>query len=176
MFPTVFAAGLAILLAGPALAQDPQGEGAQAQPREPEVVLAATHGDWEVRCIEGTQNCMMVQTVTNGAGEPLIRVEVQKLGGDQQADAVMRFRTPEGVLLQSGLGLRVDAGEAVAAPFLTCVRGQCIAQASLRNQEVAMFKRGAAAELSVVPANAPNQPVTGTMSLMGFTRSFDSLQ
>ena len=171
------AALLAAATAAPAQDDAAPAEGAAApQTREPEIVLSATHGDWEIRCIEGTRNCLMVQVVNNGEGEPLVRVVVEKMPSGAEAEAIMRFTTPEGVLLPRGLGLRVDGGQQVAAPFVTCAQGQCVAQASLRNQEITMFKRGAAAELTLVPFRQPDTPVTGRMSLMGFTRSFDELQ
>ena len=172
MFRTASLAAALIAAAAAAPAQDD----AAPETREQEIVLAATHGDWEIRCIEGTRNCLMVQVVNNGEGDPLVRVVVEKMPSGAEAEAIMRFTTPEGVLIPRGLGLRVDGGQQVAAPFVTCAQGQCVAQASLRGQEVAMFKRGAAAELTIVPFRQPDTPVTGRMSLMGFTRSFDELQ
>lgn len=171
---TILAAALAFA-AHAAAAQE--GQQPPAQPQQgAETVVKATHGDWEVRCAEGTQNCGMVQVVANPDGAPLMDVELVPVPNNQQAEALMRFRAPLGVLLPRGLEMRIDGGEPVTAPFLFCVQGGCVAQMGLTTQAVNTLKAGAAAQVSLYSAQQPDKPVQGRLSLMGFTASYGELR
>lgn len=142
-----------------------------------ETVVKATHGDWEVRCVEGTQQCGLLQVVKNPDGDnPLLDVEVVAVEGNENAEALMRIRAPLGVLLPRGLALRVDGGEPIQTPFLVCAQNGCLAQIGLGAQGVNTLKRGATAELTLYSAQQPEQPVNARLSLMGFTRSYDELR
>ena len=142
-----------------------------------ETVVTATNGDWEVRCVEGTQQCGMRQTVNNPeGGQPLLEVEVVPIDGNDNAEAVMRVFAPLGVLLTRGLAMRVDGGEPIQTPFLVCAQNGCVANIGLPADGVNTLKRGAAAELTVYAAQQPDQAVNARLSLMGFTRSYDELR
>ena len=141
-----------------------------------ETVLKASHGDWEVRCVEGTQTCAATQMLANPDGQPLIDVEVVSVEGNEEAEALMRFLAPLGVLLPRGLQMRIDGGEPIQTPFLVCTQQACLAQIGLGTQGVNTLKRGAAAQVTVYSAQRPEEPVQATLSLMGFTRSYDDLR
>ena len=52
----------------------------------------------------------------------------------------------------------------------------CVAQIGYTAQEIAAFKAGGQATLTVVPVAAPDQQVELPLSLAGFTAAFDSLE
>jgi invasion protein IalB len=140
-----------------------------------EAVVKATHGDWEVRCAEASGACVMTQRVSGDSDNTLYVVEVVRLPENPNAVAGMRVRAPMGVLLTRGLQVQVDNGEAVQAPFVFCVQDVCVAEIVLREQDLNVFRRGAVAKLTVYPAQAPDTPQQGDLSLIGFTASYDEL-
>jgi invasion protein IalB len=140
-----------------------------------EAVVKATHGDWEVRCVEASGNCVMTQRVPGESDNTLYVVEVVRLPENPNAVAGMRVRAPMGVLLPRGLQVQVDGGEAVQAPFVFCVQDVCVAEIVLREQDLDVFRRGAVAKLTVYAAQAPDAPQQGDMSLIGFTAGFEEL-
>jgi invasion protein IalB len=140
-----------------------------------EAVVKATHGDWEVRCVEASNDCVMTQQVKGDADNTLFVVELVRLEGNPNGVAGMRVRAPLGVLLTRGLQVRIDSGEPVQAPFVFCVQDVCVAEIVLREQDLNLFRRGAVATLTVVAVQAPDAPQQGDMSLIGFTKSFEEL-
>jgi invasion protein IalB len=144
-------------------------------PAQQEAVVKATHGDWEVRCVEASDECVMVQRVPGASENTLYVVELVRLKDNPNGVAGMRVRAPMGVLLTRGLQVRIDDGQPVQAPFVFCVQDVCIAEIVLREQDLNLFRRGAVATLTVFAAQAPDAPQEGEMSLIGFTKSFEEL-
>lgn len=61
-------------------------------------------------------------------------------------------------------------------PYTFCSVVGCFARVGFTASEVTAFKRGASATLTIVPAAAPDQSVALTVSLSGFTASYDSIE
>lgn len=157
--------------AAPATAPAAPAADAPAQP----AITVVEHGDWEVGCLEGTQNCEMQQVAEDGEGNPVVLVRLVKLPADAEAEALAVFNTPLGTLLPPGMSFQVDAGETAALPFEWCVQEGCIVRLGLRDADVAALKRGKAVTLQVASIAAPEAPISLTLSLTGFTAAFDSL-
>ena len=180
----LFATGAALAQDEPsppaeAEAQAPTEQGpAAAQPQEqfPGEELRETHGDWEVRCANDGQVCFISQIINTAEGAPVMRARVLPISGNEQAPAVLSVQAPLGVLLPPGVAISVDGGQSSSIPFLYCVENGCYAQAPVANDALAAFRRGAAAQVTITPANDRENPVATRMSLMGFTRAFDSLR
>ena len=51
----------------------------------------------------------------------------------------------------------------------------CFARIGLAEPDLDAFKRGAAANLQIVPAQAPDQTVNIKVSLTGFTAAYDNV-
>lgn len=138
-----------------------------------------THGDWTTVCEEvltGDNPCGSMQQVLQGSeGNDVMQIELNRLAGENTPAAVMLINTPLLTLLTEGVGLSIDGGKTARVPFFVCDNSKCIARVTMRAEDVAAFKRGNAATLSVVPANAPNQVISAEMSLSGFTAAYDSL-
>jgi invasion protein IalB len=145
-----------------------------AEPAQPQITTTR-HGDWEVGCLEGTTNCEMQQLALDSDGNPVILARVVRLPAGSEAEGLAIFNTPLGTLLQPGLGFQIDNGERAALPFEWCVQEGCIVRLGLRSEDVAAMKRGRAANLTVASIAAPDQPLTLTLSLSGFTAAYDSM-
>jgi invasion protein IalB len=148
---------------------------AQAQQEAPKQVLKATHGAWEVHCLEGTETCAM-QQVGNVDGQPALRVAVQRLAGvtagGKDVPAVLAVNTPINVDLPPGVVVRVDDGNSARLPFVRCVPNSCLAQAPVSEDAIAELKGGATAHF----AFSRQEEVSVEISLNGFTAAYDELQ
>lgn len=166
----LFMAGSASL--APATAQ----ESAETQPAQPNVTLSATHGAWEVHCVEGTEDCTMRQFGDTPDGERALMVAVKRLEGvtneGQPVPAAMEVLAPLGLLIPYGIRLKVDQGEVTGIPLIRCVQDRCIAQEPLSEQSVSTLKGGATARFGFVM----NDEVLVDISLNGFTAAYNSLK
>jgi invasion protein IalB len=72
-------------------------------------------------------------------------------------------------VLTAQVTLTVDGGQPRRYPYSFCDSTGCYSRMGFTAEDVAAFKRGAAATLIVVPALAPDQQAQLTMSLTGFT-------
>jgi invasion protein IalB len=78
-------------------------------------------------------------------------------------------------LLTQQLTLQVDDGQARRYPFTFCNAAGCVSRVGFTSEEIALFKRGNAATIRMVPAAAPDQEVILSVSLTGFTAAYDNL-
>ena len=153
---------------------------AQQEPQEPQPgqqYLADVFNDWAIRClkeVEGVDPCQMYQLMSDQDGNDVAEIAIVALPNAGQAVAGATIVVPLETLLTEQLTLRVDGGQARRFPFEFCNVGGCVTRLGLTNEDVALFRRGAQATLSMVPAAAPDQEVTVTMSLSGFTAAYDA--
>ncbi|MEX0369727.1 MAG: invasion associated locus B family protein [Tateyamaria sp.] len=151
------------------------GEDASA-PRVGETYTAEEIGDWEMRCIkteDGNDPCQMYQLMSDEQGTPVAEISIFRLPEGGRAVAGATIIVPLETSLPQQLTLEVDGGQARRYPFAFCNQIGCYSRVGLVADEVAQFRRGANAKLTIVPALAPDQKVELNMSLAGFTASFD---
>ncbi|MEM6623112.1 MAG: invasion associated locus B family protein [Pseudomonadota bacterium] len=156
---------MALGLASPSLAQNP-----------PQEVLRATHGDWEVRCIDGTDVCAMSQLGSTEAGERALLVTVQRISGVTADNGItipgaMTVQAPLGILLPYGIRLKIDADPVVPLPLNRCLPAGCISQAPMQEEAVAKMKAGSTAVFGFFL----DQEIIVNISLRGFTKAYNSL-
>ncbi|MCC6305823.1 MAG: invasion associated locus B family protein [Rhodobacteraceae bacterium] len=186
------ALGLGLAPAAPLRAQDQGGGAGGTPPADPlspdalalgeevaeETYLAATHGDWQLVCLradEGSDPCELQQLLADAEANPVARVNLFPLPPGRQAAAGATIVTPLETLLTEQITIRVDSGQAKRYPFTWCAPVGCIARVGFTAAEIEAFKRGRGATLTIVPVAAPDQPVSLTMSLAGFTAGYDAL-
>jgi len=158
----------------PAPEQDATAAGDPAAPEVMEIVRD-TFGDWEVRCAPGGEDCFMYQLAMDSQNNPVAEVSILKLPEDNDAAAGVTMVTPLGTLLQSGVVVQVDQGEARQYPFNWCSQVGCFARFGLTQESINSMKRGAAATVMLASVAAPETPVRLNLSLTGFTAGYDSL-
>jgi len=137
-----------------------------------------TYGAWQVEC-QPQVGCAMAQIGKDDAGTPILEMVVRKLEAPLEADgrtavAVIDFITPLGVVLVSGLELKIDAGKGEVAPFQICTEQGCLVREPVDQALIDRLKKGNNAKVTVVAANQGE--VTATISLIGYTKAYGSLK
>ena len=161
-------------------AVDENGDPIAPEPQEPQVgqqYLSEVYGDWALRCLkveEGKDPCQMYQLLNDADGNAVAEIAIVVLPDAGQAAAGATIVAPLETLLTEQITLRVDGGQARRFPFDFCNVGGCVTRLGLTEQDVALFRRGAEATLTMVPAAAPDQNVIVKMSLSGFTAAFNA--
>ena len=135
-------------------------------------------GDWKLECLKTGQEpepCQLFQAAFDDQGNQLSNIRLFRLpeGGAAAAGAVIAV--PLEVLLTGQLMLTVDEGKTKRYPFSVCDPLGCYARIGLTNEEIAELKRGSKATIQVVPFVAPNDRMTVTLSLKGFTAGYDKI-
>ncbi len=160
---------------------DEDGNPIAGEPAEPQVgeqYLREVFNDWALRCLkveDGEDPCQMYQLLLDDDGTSVAEVAIVGLGNGGQAVAGATIVVPLETLLTEQLTMRVDGGTARRFAYTFCNRGGCVARIGLTENDINLFKRGAAATMTMAPAAAPDQRVTVTMSLSGFTAAYDAV-
>lgn len=143
---------------------------AQQQPKE---VKKATHGDWEIVCLEGTELCRMEQFAKSAQGERALLVRLQRVKGPNiQAPAVISMLAPPLVLLSFNLRAKIDSGEMKILPFERCLPQGCMAAGPMAEATVSELKKGTRMSVEFILEKVEKINV----SLRGFTKAYNSLQ
>lgn len=138
-------------------------------------------GDWTKVCINEGATCVVEQIGKTASGEDALRIRIEKLPSPQTVNgqsivAVANIEVPLGVVLSTGLKLRIDQGQVTASPYFVCQAQGCVVRAPLQNELLESLKRGARAQFSfTVIQQGEGRDIPIDISLSGFTRAFDSL-
>jgi len=137
-------------------------------------------GSWELRCMrvkEGEKEpCQLFQLMKTKEGASIAEINIIALPEGQQAAAGATIVTPIETLLTKQVTLAIDGGAKKRYPFTWCGQAGCYSRVGFSNGDIASFKRGVSATLSIVPVFAPDQTIDVTMSLSGFTAGYKTLQ
>ena len=160
----------AILIAAAAAALIPAGQVfAQGAVR-------SVHNDWQVRCdtppgAQGEQ-CALIQSVT-AEDRPNIGLTVIILKTADKKTRLMRVIAPPGVLLPSGLGLKIDNAEIGRAGFVRCVPNGCVAEVIMDDNLVSKLRTGQSATFIIF--QTPEEGIGFPISLKGLGEGYDKL-
>lgn len=152
------------------------GENADGTPEVGKPYTKEVVGAWEMRCIkdeEGNEPCQMYQLLDDGQGAPVAEFSLFRLPEGGKAAAGATIVVPLETALPQQLTIAVDDGKARRYPYAFCNPVGCYVRLGLTPADVAAFKRGKEATITIVPALAPDQQVKLNLSLDGFTASFD---
>ncbi|EYD76631.1 Invasion associated family protein [Rubellimicrobium mesophilum DSM 19309] len=155
------------------------GETADAASGDPQVgqpYISDTSGDWSLRCLrteDGNDPCQLYQLLKDGEGNNVAEISMFPLPEGGQAAAGATIVAPLETLLTENLTLGIDGNEPKRYPFTFCNRAGCVARVGFTAEEIQQFKNGNTAQLTIVPAAAPDQQVNLTISLSGFTAGFE---
>lgn len=154
------------------------GEPVVVGPQPGQQYIRETFGDWGLRCLrveEGPEPCQLYQLLLNEEGNPLAEVLIIPLPAGGEAVAGATVVVPLETQLTEQLILAIDDGDARRYPFDFCTANGCVARFGMSQGQIDQFRRGANGTLSIVPAVAPDQRITLTMSLTGFTNGFEAV-
>ena len=166
------------LLAAPLIAALVLSGAAFAQENAPKEVKTATHGDWEIICVEGTEFCRMEQFGKNSENKRALVMSLQRVSGlssdGSQVPAIVSFIAPLRVALRFGLQGSIDNAEPRNYPFERCSRLGCVASLPAFDDAIGRLKKGSKLVVSFV-FDKP-QPEKVAISLRGFTKAYNSLK
>lgn len=154
------------------------GEPVQDEPAVGDPYVRDEFADWDLRCVRtesGDDPCQLYQLLEDQNGNSVAEISIFPLPENEQAAAGATVVTPLETLLTQQITLTVDGGQAKRYPFTFCTQIGCVARLGLLAEEVDQFRRGAEATVRIVPAAAPDQVVTLTISLSGFTAGFSAV-
>jgi invasion protein IalB len=139
-------------------------------------VVKSVHGDWQIRCDTppGAQSeqCALVQSVT-AEDRPNVGLTVIVLKTADQKSRLLRVLAPLGVLLPSGLGLKIDNVDIGRAGFVRCLPNGCVAEVIMDDNLVAKLRTGTTATFIIF--QTPEEGIGIPMSLKGFGEGYDKL-
>ena len=149
---------------------------AGAAPAQAQGAVRSVHGDWQIRCDTpaGAQaeQCALIQSVT-AEDRANVGLTVIVLKTADQKSKLMRVVAPLGVLLPSGLGLKIDNADIGRAGFVRCLPNGCIAEVVM-DDELLKKLRTAKTALFVI-YQTPEEGIGFPMSLGGFGEGYDKL-
>jgi len=147
-----------------------------AAPAAAQGVVRSVHGDWQIRCDTPagaqTEQCALIQSVT-AEDRPNVGLTVIVLKTADQKSRLMRVLAPLGVLLPSGLGLKIDQADVGRAGFVRCLPNGCVAEVIMDEKLIGQLKGGQVATFIIF--QTPEEGIGIPVSLAGFTQGFDKL-
>lgn len=157
------------------------GEDSDKAPQVGQPYTREVIGAWEMRCIKGAADaaaaepCQMYQLMDDGKGVPVGEISLFRLPGTGKAEAGATIVVPLETSLANQITVSVDGGKSRRYPYAFCNPVGCYARLGLTKADVAAFKAGKEATISIVPAMAPDQKVDLKLSLEGFTASYNKV-
>jgi invasion protein IalB len=138
--------------------------------------VKSVHNDWQVRCdtppgAQGEQ-CALIQSVT-AEDRANVGLTVIVLKTADQKSRLMRVVAPVGVLLPSGLGLKVDQVDVGRAGFVRCLPNGCVAEVVMDDNLIKQLRGGQTATFIIF--QTPEEGIGFPMSLKGFGEGYDKL-
>jgi invasion protein IalB len=138
--------------------------------------VRSVHGDWQIRCDTppGAQNeqCALIQSVVaedrSNAGLTVIVLKTA-----DQKSRLMRVVAPLGVLLPSGLGLKLDNVDVGRAGFVRCLPNGCVAEVVLEDKLLNQLRTAKTATFIIF--ETPEEGIGFPLSLNGLGDGYDKL-
>lgn len=139
-------------------------------------VVKTVHGDWQIRCdtppgAQGEQ-CALIQSVT-AEDRPNVGLSVIVLKTADQKTRLLRVLAPLGVLLPSGLGLKIDNADIGRAGFVRCLPNGCVAEVVMDDNLIQKLRTGQSATFIIF--QTPEEGIGIPLSLKGFGDGYDKL-
>jgi invasion protein IalB len=139
-------------------------------------VVKSVHGDWQIRCDmpPGAQaeQCALIQSVT-AEDRANVGLSVIVLKTADQKTRLLRVLAPLGVLLPSGLGLKIDQNDIGRAGFVRCLPNGCVAEVVMDDNLVRQLRTGQSATFIIF--QTPEEGIGIPLGLKGFGEGYDKL-
>jgi len=138
--------------------------------------LKSTVGAWQLRCGRPpgarTEKCALVQSVTaeDRKNVSLTIIFLRSFSGDKR---LLRVIAPLGVLLPTGLGLKIDGEDVGHAPFLKCGQVGCVAEVVADDTLIEKMKSGENAIFIIF--QTPEEGIGVPINLAGFSDGLTQL-
>jgi invasion protein IalB len=145
-------------------------------PAHAQGAVRSVHGDWQIRCDTPpgaqTEQCALIQSVVaedrSNAGLTVILLKTA-----DQKSRLMRVVAPLGVLLPSGLGLKLDNVDVGRAGFVRCLPNGCVAEVQMDDKLLNQLKTAKTATFIIF--ETPEEGIGFPLSLNGLAEGYDQL-
>ncbi|MEJ2374343.1 MAG: invasion associated locus B family protein [Pseudolabrys sp.] len=138
--------------------------------------VKSVHKDWQIRCDTPpgakSEQCALIQSVT-AEDRANVGLTVIVLKTADKKSRLMRVVAPLGVLLPSGLGLKIDNVDIGRAGFVRCLPNGCIAEVVMDDKLLKKLRNGKTATFIIF--QTPEEGIGFPMSLAGFKEGYDAL-
>jgi invasion protein IalB len=138
--------------------------------------VRSVHGDWQIRCDTppGAQaeQCALIQSVVAEDRSNTGLTAIVLKTADQKS-RLIRVVAPLGVLLPSGLGLKLDNQDVGRAGFVRCLPNGCVAEVVMDDKLLGQLKTAKTATFIIF--YTPEEGIGFPLSLNGFAEGFDKL-
>jgi invasion protein IalB len=138
--------------------------------------VRSVHGDWQIRCdtppgAQGEQCALIQSVVAEDRSNAGLTVIVLKTA--DQKSKLMRVVAPLGVLLPSGLGLKLDNVDIGKAGFVRCLPNGCVAEVPLEDKLLNQLRTAKTATFIIF--ETPEEGIGFPLSLNGLGEGYDKL-
>ena len=138
--------------------------------------VKSKHGDWQVRCETppgaAKQQCALVQSIA-AEDRPNIGLIVIVLKTADGKSRLLRVIAPLGVLIPSGLGLKIDDIDIGHAGFVRCQPSGCIAEVVMEDKLLNQLMTGKTAVFIIF--QTPEEGIGIPLALQGFKEAYGEL-
>jgi invasion protein IalB len=145
-------------------------------PASAQGAVRSVFSDWQIRCdtLPGAheEQCALMQLLL-AEDRPNFPLTVIVLRTQDQKTKLMRVVAPLGILLPSGLGLKIDQTDVGRTAFVRCLPSGCIAEVVMDDNLINQLRTGQTATFIVF--QTPEEGIGFPLSLKGFAEGFDKL-
>jgi invasion protein IalB len=138
--------------------------------------VKSVHKDWQIRCDTPpgakAEQCALIQSVT-AEDRANVGLTVIVLKTADAKSRLMRVVAPLGVLLPSGLGLKIDQADVGRAGFVRCLPNGCIAEVVMDDELIKKLRSGKTATFIIF--QTPEEGIGFPVSMAGFGEGYDKL-
>ncbi len=138
--------------------------------------VKSKYGDWELRCETppgaAREQCALLQSIA-AEDRPNINLVVIVLKTADGKSRLLRVIAPLGVLLPSGLGLKIDQSDIGRAGFVRCLQTGCVAEVVMEDKLIEQLRTGTSATFIIF--QTPEEGVGIPLNLAGFKDGFAKL-
>jgi len=138
--------------------------------------VRSVHGDWQIRCdtppgAQGEQCALIQSVVAEDRSNAGLTVIVLKTA--DQKSKLIRVVAPLGVLLPSGLGLKLDNVDVGRAGFVRCLPNGCVAEVVMDDKLLGQLRSAKTATFIIF--ETPEEGIGFPLSLNGLGEGYDKL-
>lgn len=138
--------------------------------------VRSIHGEWQLRCGQppgsSVEKCGLVQSV-KAEDRPNVALTVVFLNSSDGQTRLLRVVAPLGVLLPTGLGLKIDNVDVGHASFLKCGPAGCVAEVVVNDELIQKMQTGSNAVFIIF--QTPEFGIGVPISLAGFSDGLTQL-
>jgi len=130
---------------------------------------AVPQPEWEKVCgqVNNNQECHTSRKRLAATGQPIAQLLIIERGDKK----LLQIAVPPVALIQPGVQVKVDNGEATGVKYVVCTPGECLALGEINADFIGKLKKGG--NITVTMLNPQGKPVNFDISLVGFTSIYD---